>query len=619
MCGIFGIIGKYDDDRAGRALAALGHRGPDHVGFFSDENLFLGQTRLSVIDLSEKAHQPMCGGGGRYTCVMNGEVYNYRELRSELADDYVFHTQSDTEVLLAAYIHWGPIFLEKLRGMFAFAIWDSERRELFVARDRFGKKPLYWTAHNGSFIFASEIQAITGMMERTPEISKEAFLEYLTYLSPIAPRTIFEGIFKLPPGHTLRFSNGVPRVERWYDLVEKTAAQDVDEAEAIRISEKLLSQSVDYRMVSDVEVGTFLSGGIDSSLISSMVKRKCSGDLHTFSIGYDEYEQFDECGYARTVAESIGSIHHEVKASRNDFLDSFDSVIHHLGEPVNDSACIPTFILSKHVKDAGIKVMLTGEGSDEQFIGYDHYFNILKYESLRKTASYDFRNLISDYPNDSYNITKNWEYLRRMNSDFPIFRTTGECFTKRQLELLLNLDMFEDLNEDMLFLPLKSLRESVCGKFGNDHLRWMSNIDFRIWIGDVLNTKVDRMTMAHGIEARAPFLDHTLVETVLGFPSKITIGRRSKHLLKSVAEKYVPEEIVERKKKGFSSPYLYWFYDGYGEGVLELLRKANSETGYFNDDFLTFLYNEGKNGKFAQNLWGLILFSRWFEITYMGG
>jgi len=613
MCGILGIVGNYDEKTVLKALRLLSHRGPDNLGYYKDGNTFLGHTRLSILDLSSKGNQPMSDREGSIWIVFNGEIYNFKEIRSDLERYYKFKSNTDTEVLIYAYKHYGLDFFKKINGMFAFAIWDREKNIFLLARDRFGKKPLYYTFQNGNFIFSSEIKAILPLLDRRPQINRTAFLQYLSFLASLPPNTMFEGINKLQAGHYLIFDGKTIKIEEYYDILDNVQPYKIKNLnEALEEIESILIDSVRHRLVADVEVGSFLSGGIDSSLVSAIYSLQKRSPIHTFSIGYNEYKQYDELSYADRAARHIGSIHYVKSLSKEDFIDVIDDVVYHLDEPVNDPACIPTYLLSQLVMKNNIKVILTGEGSDEDFLGYDFYFEMLKYCNLQ--SQLNEKEFLLAYFLDNFNLSKRWEYFKRSLDDLPVYRTIGENFTDRQKKLLLAEDAFKDLRDDMSYEFLDAHWSNFKESGLKEPSYWLSYIDFKIWIPEVLMMKVDKMTMAHSIESRAPFLDHRLVELALSIDCKLREGGQTKALLKPVAERFIPNEIVHRQKKGFSSPYLEWYYEHYGDKILKEWFDMNKELGWFSDEFLEFLYNEGSRGMFKQHVWSLIVFSKWFRI-----
>ncbi len=585
MCGILGACGNFDKERFQKALEKLRHRGPDHSGIYEGENLLLGHTRLSIIDPHPEAHQPFITDD--FALVFNGEIYNYRELIKRF--DLKCTTKSDTEVIIRLYEKIGIDCLDAFNGMFAFALYDKKNRELLLARDRFGKKPLYFYAPNlsglgkyskedksslrseplchnfqvHSFLFSSEIKAILSLLDAKPPLNLQALHEYLAYLAPLPPNTFFEGIHKLESGHFAVYDLDSKRfmIRRYYDLIE--ASNAVKEEKSI---EELLLESINLRLVADVEVASLLSGGIDSTLLSALYAKISDKKITTFSIGYEEHKRYDELEFARLAAKSIGSNHHETVLKKSEFLDAIPQVIAHLDEPLGDSACIPVYFLSKAVHDAGYKVVLSGEGSDEIFLGYDRYFEILK---------------------------------AGMEKEYGGFI---EVFDPSELAKLLrrpaSVQRFESL------------------KARSNDSKLLSAIDLSQWIPEVLMTKVDRMSMAWSLESRAPFLDHRLVEHLLALPDAIKIGSTTKSLLKNIAAKYIPREIVERQKKGFSSPYFEWYFGSQKAQILPLFARVNKKLALFNEDYLKLLYNQGEKNQNRQQLWSLIVFCLWFENYY---
>lgn len=607
MCGILGAYGGFGADRFENALNKLSHRGPDFSGTYFDGSLSLGHARLSIIDLLPEANQPFLDGN--FAIVFNGEIYNYRELSKKYSLE--LHTTSDTEVLLKLYEKIGVECLSELNGMFAFCVYDKKSQTLTLARDRFGKKPLYYFFDGSKFVFASEIKAILELLDKTPSINRHAFEEYLSYLSPMKSNTFYEGIQKLEAGCTAVFDIETKKLDvgRYYELSSYTQPLAISEKEALSKIEELIFDSLRLRLVSDVPVASFLSGGVDSTLISALYSSISQKKIDTFSIGYDEYKDYDELHYARMASNSMGSNHHEFTVNKKEFLDAFEEIVPFLDEPFNDPAIIPTFMLSREVNKSGYKVILSGEGSDEIFMGYDAYFDYLKLDKINHELSSGSKDFMDSYHAQNQNLSRNYESLRRIyERDLPIFRLIGESFNPLQKSKLLST------NPQNIDTDIKAMYETVKDQGA---AYWMSYIDIRHWIGEVLMSKMDRMSMAHSLESRAPFLDYRLVEFAMSLPPDIRVGNTTKALLKKIAEKHIPKEIVYRQKKGFSSPYFEWYYEAYGDKILEEFMLVNKELGWFNDEFLRFLFEQGKMGKFKQHTWGLILFCRWFINRFM--
>jgi asparagine synthase (glutamine-hydrolysing) len=584
LCGIIGS--NKHIERPERIVRTIAHRGKDLQQYVQGNNYFLGHARLSIIDLSENANQPMEKDG--VFLVFNGEIYNYRELAKE--EGFDCSTRSDSEVILLMYKRYGKGFLNKLNGMFSFAIYDKAKDLFFCARDRYGKKPFYYKNDGGSFYFSSEIKGVLSMINNLPGINEDALFQYLAFQSPVGSNTFYSGIKKLPAGHYLCLDKGGLEISKFYDL-DTVTCSTMDEAEVLHRADELLVDAVKKRMVSDVKIASLISGGLDSSLISALYAIESGSAIETYSIGYDEYENYSELPEARYAASYIGTKHHDMVVGKDEYIEAIDSVLSNTDEPMADSASIPVYILSKKIASDGYKVCMSGEGSDELFLGYDNYFRMLEY-----------------YENESgtiepYNLTKEWEFNMRKAEGRHVFQSSGETFSSRQLKKL-----FKD----------KDISENLHGYSSDiNPVKWLSYIDFKIWIAEVLMTKIDRNAMASSLEIRTPFLDYRLVDFMFSVNGDIKRGDTNKYLLKKLSTKYLPEKIINRRKKGFSSPFIEWLYDYYGDEIYAIMYKVNRETGYFNNDFLRFLYEEGKEKRFKQHIYSLFLFSKWFQRVYM--
>lgn len=583
MCGIIGA--NRIPVSPERLLRTLYHRGPDHQEYVCKEGNFFGHTRLSIIDPHPEAHQPMCMEG--VILVFNGEIYNFDALKREHHLECI--TRSDTEVIIRMYRRYGIKALTFFEGMFAFALYDEISKRWLCARDRFGKKPFYYHFANGIFTFSSEIKGVLALLESKPELNVRALGEYLMFQSPLGDRTFFDGVHKLPAGSYLVLEDGKLQNGRYYDL-EGINTVHSNEEKVVSDIDTLLHRSVEKRLVGDVDVASLLSGGLDSSLVSALYARLSGRPIHTFSIGYEEHTQYCELNYAKEAATQIGSVHHELRIAREEYLDAIDEVLEHLDEPMSDSAAIPTYLLSKFVHQNGFKVCLSGEGSDESFLGYNHYFPILEKMEMPFADPGPF------------SLTKEWEYARRRFQNETLYRSAGETFTPAQL--------------NRLFLvqpewPEWDMKSSYSG------VQWLTYVDFKIWIAEVLMTKVDRMSMAHSLELRAPFLDPVLVEYMMAVDPKLKRTGTTKALLKKAARPYLSDSIIHRPKKGFSSPYIEWIFEGHGEGVDRIIRDVNQDLGIFDDAFLRFLVNEGREGRFKQHVYALYLFARWYQKVYI--
>lgn len=583
MCGIVGsnrTSFNHED-----VVNSIRHRGIDNQSFTLNDNVYLGHSRLSIIDLDKEANQPMSFND--IDLVFNGEIYNYKELIKKYALPCV--TASDSEVLIRLYQIFGYDFLNKLEGMFSFCIYDKKNELFFCARDRFGKKPFYYYLEDNSFYFSSEIKAILKMLKKLPEFNEEALWQYLAFQSPQGENTFYKNLKKLPAASYLIYEQNSIKIDTYYSI-DKIKIIHTDEKQIIADVDRLLNKAIDKRLVSDVEVATLLSGGLDSSFVTALYAKKSKYKVHTFSIGYDEHKHYCELDFAKEASKYIGTIHHEYRIGKDIYLDAIDKVLEHLDEPMADSASIPTYILSEKIHKEGFKVCLSGEGSDEIFLGYDNYFKMLKYYNLKIPKK------------EVFNLTKEWEYNNRSLNKEQVYLSCGETFSYHQLQQLTTRSISPILHPYVSSYPPE---------------QWLTYIDFSIWISEVLMTKIDRMSMAHSLELRTPFLDHSLVEYLLGVKSSIKIGSTNKAILKKIAKNYLPNSIIDRRKKGFSSPFIEWIYDRYGVEILNLMLDVNAKLDIFNNDFIVFLYEQGKKGHFKQHIYSLYIFCRWYKKVYM--
>ncbi len=593
MCGIIGC--NYDTNRNFKKVTSLlQNRGPDFCDTAKIDNNFFGHTRLSIIDLDAEANQPMLFD--EILIVFNGEIYNYLELKKD--EKLNCATASDTEVIIRLYQKYGIDFLNKLNGMFSFCIYDIKKDRYFCARDRYGKKPLFYHFKNEEFIFSSAIKPIIKLLGHTPKINKVALSQYFQYFVPINEHTFFQGIHKLEAGSYILYENKNFIKKKYYKI--NTYKKIKDEPTALKDIEEILFKSVEYRLKSDVEVGSLLSGGIDSSLISALYTKISGKKINTFSVGYNEFKNYDELEYAKITAKHIGSNHHPLEISRSEFINSFDTVLDALEEPHGDSAAIPLYLLTKKIKEQGIKTVLSGEGSDELFLGYDNYAKFLKYYEFEKTLSSNQFEFMDTIISALQNQTKESEYLRRIVKKQNLYNSFGEIFT--------------DIQKKRLFKKVPTYKSENPKK---DPVDWMSYIDLKIWLGDGLLSKVDKISMANSLEVRTPFLDYNLVNYMFSVSSDIKVGNTNKHLLKQIAKKYIPDEIINRTKKGFNSPFNEWIFQEYGDSILELILEVNNETNYFNEKYLRQIYELASGRKFKQHLWSIFIFSKWFKKTYL--
>lgn len=593
MCGIVGTNHNYNIDFK-MVTSLMQNRGPDNTSIKQIDNNFFGHTRLSIIDLDSEANQPMVFDN--ILIVFNGEIYNYDELK--ISEKLECKTSSDTEVLIRLYQKYGVEFLNLLNGAFSFCIYDIKKDRYFCARDRYGKKPFYYYENSGKFIFSSMIKPIIKLLGYIPKLNKVALSQYLQYFTPLAPHTFYQDILKLDKSSYLLYERGKLSIKKYYKI--KTYKAIKDEKTALENIEELLVNSVQQRLKSDVEVGTLLSGGVDSSLISSIYAQHTNHQINTFSVGYKTNKKYCELPFASIVATKINSNHIALEIEQRDFIDSLEEVFDNLEEPHADPASIPLWHLTRKIHTQGIKTVLSGEGSDELFLGYDNYAKFLKYYRFSETITDEQNFFMNDIIGALQTNTKESEYLRRVIKKENIYNSFGEIFTQTQRKKLLNsVATFKTEN------PKK------------DPVDWMSYIDMKIWLGEALLSKVDKMSMANSVETRNPFLDYRLVDTVFSIDSKLKVGDTNKYLLKKIASKYIPQEIINRQKKGFNSPFNEWLFNEYKEKLLEDILVVNNVTNLFNEMYLKHLYIQASQNKLKQHFYALWHFSRWYYKNYL--
>jgi asparagine synthase (glutamine-hydrolysing) len=554
---------------------------------------------------------------GRYWVVYNGEIYNFKELRAELeARGRRFRSQSDTEVLLALYMEEGPKMLHRLRGMFALGIWDGVTRRLWLARDRIGIKPLYYTTHAGRFLFASEIKALLAFPGLPRAVDLEGLYHYLSFLCTPAPGTLFTGIRKLRPGHTLTVeADGSVREEEYWDVFDHvTAVRKGDHEELAGRLLDLLREAVHYRMVSDVPFGVFLSGGIDSSANVALMAELMDRPVETFSIGFKGADGYNEFQYARQVAARFGANHHEVQIGVRDLIGFLPALIHHQDEPIADPVCVPVYFVAKLAKDHGVTVCQVGEGSDELFCGYPIWGRMLRAMGwdrwvgkipapLRWLAPAALRAVGRD-------DTLVYEFLRRGAARESLFWGGAEAFFEGQKRRLLRsgiLDRLDSISSyDVIAAHLRRFRER--SPLADDDLAWMGYLDLRLRLPELLLMRVDKMTMATAVEARVPFLDHELVTFAMGIPQAVKVANgKLKDLLKKAVTRLLPAEIVHRPKQGFRVPVTEWFLTELGPVVREVLTDFSREQPYFDPGYIQRLLGPRNSAK----TWYLLNFALW--------
>ncbi len=595
MCAIFGIIGEYSENRAKNALAILSHRGPDYCGIAQKKNLFFAHQRLSILDRHHRSHQPL-----RHKNILlsfNGEIYNFQELKQQLNFD--FQTQSDSEVIIAAYLRWGIDFVKHLRGMFAIALMDGET--LYLFRDRLGKKPLFYL-EGDAFVFASEIKALKPFLS-TCKLNNDALLSYLSFLTPTPPHTFYQGIKKLAAGEYLVYKNKRVTCKRYFDLLDTAPSLITNKDEAVFTLEKLLKESINIRLSADVPMAALLSGGIDSATINYFAKQN-TNTLQTYTLGYKDYAKYDERKNAQESAEFLGLNNTQIEIDENDFIHASDKVLDTLDEPLNDPAAVPLYLLFEQIKQDGYKVVLSGEGADELFLGYRQYFEYLDIESAATLAH---KNWLKKYFRANFSMNREWEWYKRVFDDTLLFRSSGEKFTDLQKNQLMRRNVKD--NESLRYL--QSYRQHFEDSQHHDESIWYSYIDLNLFQAEHFLTKLDRVSMAHSIESRTPFLDHKLASAVFSIDPKLRYEEGiTKSILKQIMHNKLDAKILTRKKKGFSNPYMEYLIHS---KKINLIQEVNAQTGMLHKKKLDEYISMASKGSFKQHVWGLYVLSYWIK------
>ncbi len=619
MCGIAGFVG-IEELAAGperravleRMLGAIRHRGPDDEGMMTTPEAALGMRRLSIIDLAG-GHQPLSGCDGRVSIVFNGEIYNYRELRRELErKGHAFRTNSDTEAIVHLYEDYGERCVEHLRGMFVFAIWDEPARRLFIARDRAGKKPLYYASTpRGTLVFGSELKSLLEHPGVPRETSAEAVDAYLSLGYVPDPLTIFRGVWKLPPGHHLTFERGLVTIEQYWDFrFEPFVGRSEDDlVEELRA---LLDEAVRLRLIADVPLGAFLSGGVDSSAVVGLMARHTEHPVKTFSIGFHE-DSYNELKYARVAANHFGTEHHEFIVTP-DICHVVDELVWHFDEPFADSSAIPTYYVSKLAREH-VTVALSGDGGDELFAGYTRYVTDRRRSGFARLPRALRRGVMQPLSRTLPHGAWGRNYLHNVALDaVERYFDTISLFTALGKRSLYSEGFRRALGAGAGF-ALSQFREFAARVRTNEPLDVPLYLDSKTYLpGDIL-TKVDRMSMAVSLEARSPLLDHKLMEFAARVPASLKMrGYETKHLFKRAVRDFVPAEILDRPKQGFGVPVDRWINDQLRERTRETLTEPRAEQrGYFDPRYIRTLLDEHERGRrdHSGQLWSLFMLELW--------
>ncbi|RLB83107.1 MAG: asparagine synthase (glutamine-hydrolyzing) [Deltaproteobacteria bacterium] len=632
MCGICGHInpeGKPIDPEILLSMReTMRHRGPDDDGLYIKQgstskrgggvSVGLGHRRLSIIDLSRAGRQPMCNSDGKIWIVYNGEVYNFEDLRRELiARGYRFKSRTDTEIVLYAYQEFSTEFLSRLRGMFAFAIWDEEKNRLFLARDRLGQKPLFYSlGKDGSLSFASSLCALLADTSVPRDIDHTAIDLYLTYQYVPAPLTAFKAIKKLPPAHFLVWEKGNLLVKRYWALDYNNKLEDLGEAEIAEALLEKLRESIELRMISDVPLGAFLSGGIDSSLIVALMSDIHPEPIRTFSIGFEE-SSYNELPYARVVAGKYCTEHHEFKVRPN-ALDILPDLVFQLGEPFADASIIPTYCVSRLTRDY-VTVALNGDGGDENFFGYDRYVAYKYGRYYRKSLKFlnpFLLKLLTMWPEspDIHNrVRRVKRFLEGMAYPCGEDYIKWVCHFDKRLKSDIYTNGFRTTvsDKDAYQVILTLFEQSTA----HDPVEKILDFDMRSYLANDLLVKADIASMANSLEARSPFLDHHLMEYVARIPVHLRLRHwTKKYILKKVAKPFLPHKIVKRPKMGFGVPLGYWFRNELKSYAADLLLGQQAlSRGYFKKDAIRTLVREHMAGgvDHGDRLWSLLILELW--------
>ena len=631
MCGICGVL-YFDQERQvdSSVLESMNeqitHRGPDESGFYVAGNVGIAMRRLSIIDL-QSGQQPVSNEDGSVWLVYNGEIYNHAELRRQLEErGHQYRSHSDTETIVHLYEEYGQECVKYLRGMFAFAIWDSRRRTLFVARDRLGIKPLYFLNQGGQFLFASEIKALLVHPGMRAELNRHALPEFLAFGYLAGSRTMFEGIQKLLPGHTLEIDeNGKTQIVAYWDVPQGAKEETHSEKYYVQAYRELLEQAVASHLMSDVPLGMFLSGGLDSSTIAALMSKIRKEPIETFAVGYGE-ETYSELRYARIVADHIGSVHHEVRVSREDFFEALPKLVWHEDEPIVWPSSVSLYFVSRLARER-VKVVLTGEGSDETLAGYARYawtiwnsrFDRI-YRSLMPSVA---RRRIREQLGASSRLGANLR--RRLQHTF--LGRNGESWTSFYFDNFYSAipgNDQQDLLVDSGLYNLDSAYGDVLHYWQDskgDMLDRLLYTDIKTYLVE-LCMKQDQMSMAASIESRVPFLDHVLVEFASSIPARFKMrGTTGKHVLKEGVRDLLPESIIHRRKVGFSTPLASWLRGPQLELIEKMLLSDRSVSrGLFQPESLRRLFRQHRANQYdhTDRIWRLLNFETWQRVFLDG-
>lgn len=620
MCGICGVV-SFQPERPleqsvlKRMNDSIRHRGPDDEGYYQDAQASLAMRRLSIIDL-QTGQQPISNENGDVWVVYNGEIYNFKDVRAELERrGHTFKTQTDTEIIVHAYEEYGDDCVNHFNGMFAIALWDARKRRLFLARDRVGVKPLYYWTDQTQLVFASELKALILHPDVPRQINLAALDLFLTLEYVPAPHTIYEGIFKLLPGHMLTVENGEVKTRQYWDVPYQPVSQD--EAECTEALSGLIDDAVRIRLVSDVPLGAFLSGGIDSSTVVGFMSRNVSEPVQTFSIGFED-DTYNEVPYANAVAKHFGTNHH-VEVLKPDIASLVEGLAPHHDEPFADTSIFPTYLVSKIARQK-VKVVLSGDGGDELFAGYDTYLaeKLDRYYgrlpgALRQRVLPKFAEWLPPQPAKKGLVNKVKRMVEGGALDRSLQHTRWMMFlNSAEKDALYASDLRATLSDDLTAEYFGGYFEKA-SRF--DRLAQQQYVDVKTYLADDIMTKVDRMSMAVSLEAREPLLDYRIVEFALNLPPQMKLnGSRTKSILRNAVKRLVPDLVLEKPKQGFSIPMKHWLRTSLKPMMLDLLSKDSlNHHGYFDHQVVSKWIQEHLDGRVnhSHRLWSLMVFELW--------
>ncbi len=628
MCG---ICGKLEFDRNASVSGALirtmldtiRHRGPDDEGVYLSPQVGFGHARLSIIDLSS-GHQPLSNEDGTVWIVFNGEIYNYRELRAFLVSKgHVFKTQTDTEVIVHLYEELGSQCLEKLRGMFAFALWDQKTKTLFLARDRVGIKPLYYSLTGSAIVFASEIKAILADPAINRELAPEIIDRFLTFLYVPGEETLLKGISKLAPGHYLLIKDGKATIRQYWDLqfFKPSACPSLKDAE--NELSNLLAEAVELHMIADVPVGVLLSGGVDSTAVLSCAAERTNKEISSYTVGFSDPGVADERPYAKLAAETFGSRHHDMTIGAGDFAEFLPRYVWHMEEPVCEPPAIALYYVSKFAANY-VKVLLSGEGGDEAFAGYNNYRSIMWLERLKHiwpaangAASWGLSQI-----NSWVHSARVAKYVPLVSATFPDYyysrTSTPYRYSGNGIGELYSADFVNSIDREYTVEPIRRLFATVKDKSVLDQMLY---IDTKTWLPDDLLIKADKMTMANSLELRVPLLDHRILEFAASLPPHYKLkGFTLKYIWKKALSKRVPDRILKRRKAGFPVPYEFWLRNNFRNQIRAILTDRKTiERGYFQKTAVEKLINANSDrGAYPKEVFSLVALELWHRMFLDG-